>query len=95
MDFLTQVVEGTVEGIKKSKGHSMKLRSGRRSANAADFEHFDVDYEWVDEHDEWAGVKGCGMRLLLIGLQIELDYEDFDHIYGKYDFDNEGDKNWP
>ncbi|KAH0983353.1 hypothetical protein GBA52_010530 [Prunus armeniaca] len=44
MDFLTQVVEGTVEGIKKSKGHSMKLRSGRRSANAADFEHFDVDY---------------------------------------------------
>lgn len=47
--FDAEVVEGTVEGIKKSKGNSMKLRSGRRYANAADFEHLDVDYAKIED----------------------------------------------
>ncbi|PQQ08126.1 uncharacterized protein Pyn_11374 [Prunus yedoensis var. nudiflora] len=39
-----EAVEGTVEGIRaKSKSHSMKLRSGRRYANVADFDSFDDD----------------------------------------------------
>lgn len=47
-----KVVEGTVKGIRtKSKSDSMKLRSGRRYANATYFEDFDDDSTDSEDSD--------------------------------------------
>ncbi|PQM38091.1 uncharacterized protein Pyn_23987 [Prunus yedoensis var. nudiflora] len=47
-----KAVEGRDEGIRtKSKSHFMKLRSGRRYANAADFEEEDDDSAESEDSD--------------------------------------------
>ncbi|KAI5344209.1 hypothetical protein L3X38_012086 [Prunus dulcis] len=82
-----EAVEGTVKGIRiESKSHSMKLRTGRRHANATDFEDFDDDSANSEDSD-YVNSKN---------FDVELDSEYSKcKDYAKCNSDDEGDKNWP
>ncbi|CAB4279382.1 unnamed protein product [Prunus armeniaca] len=85
-----EIVEGRVEGIRiESKSHSMKLRSGKRYANAADFKDFDDDS--ADRVKETGNEAAADWP-----TYIELDFEDSEcKDYAKYNSDDEANKNWP
>ncbi|XP_016652131.1 PREDICTED: uncharacterized protein LOC107881815 [Prunus mume] len=84
-----KVVQGRVDGVRiEFQRHSMMLRSGRRLANAVDFE---------DENDDASDrVKETGNEAAPDWpTDVELDYEDSEcKDYAKYNFDEEVDKNW-
>ncbi|CAL9005795.1 unnamed protein product [Prunus brigantina] len=93
-----KVVEGTVKGIRtESKGDSMKLRSGRRYANATDFEDFDDDSADSEDSD-YVNSKNFETRNEVAPdwpTNVELDSVYFEcKDYAKCNSDHEGDKNW-
>ncbi|CAB4309462.1 unnamed protein product [Prunus armeniaca] len=92
-----KVVKGSVDVVKtESKRHSIMLRSGRRFANAADFEDEDDDASNSEDSDYMIHKNFSEDEDEDDPTDFELDYENCEcKDYAKYNSDKEVDKNWP